>query len=160
MNQIIILPKTRFKQFLETYNINEINVEKFNKIAFISIIEPDGLVIFEKDYLNFITLQIWDIEEEIEYNNKILKPMNKDQADKIIKFIMKHIYNVNSFIIHCSAGISRSGAIGVFILDYLQSREYSRERIERFKIINPNILPNRYILNLLNKTIRKETYEV
>ena len=37
---------------------------------------------------------------------------------KILEFIKEKQDDVDTFIVHCTAGISRSGAIGMFIKDY------------------------------------------
>jgi predicted protein tyrosine phosphatase len=47
------------------------------------------------------------------------------------------------FVLHCDAGVSRSGAVGTFIQRYLEIEE------EGFKKLNPYIHPNHFVLNIL-----------
>ena len=72
---------------------------------------------------------------------------NDTHASQIISFIDKvNLREEDSaLIIHCAAGVSRSGAVGVFANDYLDL-SYS-------KLIkgSPQILPNVYILSLLRR---------
>lgn len=156
--KIIIFPKVVFRQMLEDKNITDETVESFNRTAFISIIDPDRRELLSRDHPNFITTKFWDIEETFEIPGvEILEPISKEQAEQIVDFVLFNIEKVDSFIVHCSAGVSRSGAVGTFILDLLQRREYSREQLEDFKRTNPSILPNSYVLRLLNNTLNERT---
>jgi len=69
--------------------------------------------------------------------------MTEDQAKELVSFIDDN--KECSFIVHCDAGVSRSGAVGTFICRYL------RHSLESFKIVNPNILPNDYVLDMLQE---------
>jgi predicted protein tyrosine phosphatase len=59
--------------------------------------------------------------------------------------------NKISFIIHCSAGISRSGAVAQFINDYFDFDE------EKFKLNNPFIHPNPHVFSLLKNVWNKNS---
>ncbi len=52
-------------------------------------------------------------------------------------------------IVHCAAGVSRSGAVGLFVRDYF-SLDYSE-----FKRQNPHIVPNLWV----SKVLREENLE-
>jgi len=68
---------------------------------------------------------------------------NEDMANKVIHFLDS--LSTENLIIHCAAGISRSSAIGLFACRYLSLDE------QAFRDIHPHILPNYYILSVLNK---------
>jgi predicted protein tyrosine phosphatase len=69
----------------------------------------------------------------------------EEQAKSIINFINKvNAMEIPELFIHCAAGISRSGAVGVWTCRYLNLDE--NEFLEN----NKHILPNTYILNVLN----------
>jgi len=71
-----------------------------------------------KDYKDVIQLKFWDVEEEI--GN--YKPISIKQAKELKEFILKYknpkensMKNNSKFLIHCSAGMSRSAGIGMAI---------------------------------------------
>lgn len=81
-----------------------------------------------------LTLYFDDIEEP--YHN--LELMNAMQAKQIIKFIKEHD-DVDTLLIHCFAGVSRSRAVGVFANELLNNpstnelgyNEYVYEMLQR-----------------------------
>jgi predicted protein tyrosine phosphatase len=111
---------------------------------------------------------MWDIEEDLyelkdEYgfghssdavNGTLLYGKPEDtELQKIVDFVEKN-KNAKAFFVHCSAGISRSGAVG----RYLAFKFNEEVNHKEFHSMNPNILPNLYIYNrLLNldKTINE-----
>jgi len=89
-------------------------------------------------------------KDECKYEDLIL--FNKSHAEKIIDYLdMWHSMEQNlNLLINCHAGISRSGAVGLFATRYLELDE------KDFWSINYNILPNHYIVSVLNKVVRDE----
>jgi predicted protein tyrosine phosphatase len=74
------------------------------------------------------------------------------QAMDIIKFIdMVDKQEDQVLIVHCNAGVSRSGAIGTFVCEYL-ALDYNN-----FKRENKHILPNLSILKTLRRCSEKDT---
>jgi predicted protein tyrosine phosphatase len=68
----------------------------------------------------------------------------KEQAEGFIKFINSvNEKDINVLMIHCAAGVSRSGALGLFACRYLDLDE------EKFRKDNPNIFPNAHVTQLL-----------
>jgi predicted protein tyrosine phosphatase len=72
------------------------------------------------------------------------------KAKKLYEFI-KANKDKHMAIVHCAAGISRSGAVGTFIHNLYGTMTY-----EEFKRKNPQIQPNGHILRLLNEELRKD----
>ena len=72
------------------------------------------------DFTNKNILKLWfdDVSEPTEWRGMNDKLFNVDDARKVVEFIKEKQDNVDTFIVHCTAGISRSGAIGMFIKDY------------------------------------------
>jgi len=62
-----------------------------------------------------LTLYFDDIEEP-EHGLKLITP---NQAKDIVMFIKKHENDVDTLLIHCFAGVSRSKAVGVFAAELL-----------------------------------------
>ena len=74
---------------------------------------------------------------------------NELQAQEILYFIEDN-RDKSQWFIHCSAGISRSGAVASIVYDYFKSLGYEVK-------IEPEypITPNQWIRCLLNREIRK-----
>lgn len=66
---------------------------------------------------------------------------NNGIARQIINFVDKY-KDVDTLVVHCAAGISRSGAVGVFAARYLNLDE--NKLYDRFPII-----PNQFVLKIL-----------
>lgn len=92
-----------------------------------------------KDILNLnfgdYTSDDKDTENETLFSEK--------QAKDIVEFVDKYKDEVDLFVVHCDAGMSRSGAVGTFLQRYLDVNEKS------FKQLNPQITPNHMVLNML-----------
>jgi predicted protein tyrosine phosphatase len=99
----------------------------------------------------YLSLEFWDISNSDYKNVKNSFPQckifSKDQAKKVIDFldIIKKDDNDNVLVVHCDAGISRSGAVGTFACDYLNLdyNEFIKE--------NPYIMANQYVLRTLRE---------
>jgi len=96
-----------------------------------------------------ISLNFWDITPDKHSNIKEHYPnaifFDELHAQKIIKFIETIHKNKKCYplIVHCSAGISRSGAVGTFACDYC-GLDYNT-----FIKSNPYIMANPHVLSVL-----------
>ncbi len=107
-----------------------------------------------------ISLQFWDItdtqatkimEGKSAHSKKLakdLKLFSSEQAKEVIGFIMSCNQDDEDdavMTVHCDAGISRSGAIGTFVVDFL--------RLDYQEFINGNtfLRPNSYMLSVLRR---------
>lgn len=111
------------------------------------------------NFKNFLSLEFWDITDKdygpIKEKFPQAELFHVDQAKKIIQFLerIKHQED-GTLIVHCTAGISRSGAVGTFACDY-----FGLNYLE-FKRNNPYILPNPYVLRLLNNEWSNRTIDI
>ena len=152
---ITIWSKKTFDETMTSLNLTTDNVvERIDYAAFISIISPNNPIekhYFEKDTSNVLNLEFDDADEELEkiYKNT-MSPVHLfsiEDANKIIDFVESNIGMV--FYIHCTAGVSRSGAVGWFI------RQITNSNFEDFCKQNPQICPNGYVLKVLNEVYSK-----
>lgn len=149
-----VLSKPEFNDLMANNNINDRNVENFKNIAFISINDTHGnwsVSWFDSDHPNVLRMWFDDIENDLETsptNPHKCKAFSPEQAKQVFDFINEN-YD-KDFFVHCSAGISRSGAIGAFINDY-----HSWDR-DKFMKDNPYIHPNARITRMLNNKVWKE----
>lgn len=120
----------------------------YDYACFISILEPNNdEQIFDLTIDNFLQVKMWDIGKDIFKDGKLKyeKP-STIELQKIVEFINKH-KDKRAFIIHCSAGISRSGAVAT----YIKNKFNDEVDEDKFNQENKYILPNPYILNKLNE---------
>lgn len=144
--EIVILPKQFFNELLIRKNINDSNVNEYNKTAFISINDSQfSESFFKEKHPNVLRLYFDDIIRPLDFH----KLFSQEDSDKIIEF--SKINKDSQFIIHCEAGISRSGAVGQFINDI-----YKKMTLENFKKLNPHISPNYYVYYFLIRDYEKK----
>ena len=142
MKQIKAISKLLFEK-----NFTDKEIDYYKGYAcFISILDFDNEE-RKYDYSmdNFLQVKMWDIEEDlVSSNGKEYKKPSDIELQKIVYFVNKHEDKVN-FIIHCSAGISRSGAVATFI----HHKFYDEVDKDKFMQENKYIQPNLYVLNRL-----------
>lgn len=153
LQKVYIWSKPEFNSSLGRLNINDVNVEELPKVCFISINDTQGQwnqPWFDQDHSNVLRLWFDDVENDDDLwsptNNISIRAFSSEQAQSIIDFLEKN-KDKETFIVHCTAGISRSGAVGQFIADYFHCDK------EEFKRINPHICPNGRISRMLNNLI-------
>jgi len=155
--RIRVLSKPNFNGLMEAYSFNDETVEKDEHYAFISINDTVGdwkTSWFSKNHDNVLRMWFDDVsyDDEVSPTNKeSCKAFTEKDGKKIIKFVNKN--KDRDFIIHCAAGISRSGAIGTFILDYLNGDQ------EFFYNENKNIIPSAHVSIILNRLIWEERFK-
>lgn len=144
--KVWVLSRMLFNDVLN--DINDSNVEEIQDDFFISILDTSGIFskkFFKEDHHNALTLMFDDVVEDgkpsptVQYNTKAF---SDEQAEILYNFIMKNKHK-KMCIVHCAAGISRSGAIGTFINDLFG------ENYHIFKRRNPRAIPNPLIMNKL-----------
>lgn len=147
-NKILTLPKAEFDKHFsdERFKLNP-------HVCFISVLDCDN---DEKRYDetidNFLQVKVWDVEEDLYENDELkYKKPDKGELKRIVDFVNKHS-DKKVFVVHCSAGISRSGAVATFIFDKFRDK-FDKEQFRRE---NRFIQPNLYILNQL-KLIDEQT---
>ena len=140
--KVFIMPKFIFEQAID-------GIEKSSKdVFYLSINNPDDedKTPIREDSDTFKSMWFYDIDEDIydEVKDFTCKTISDEQLDELYDFIMKNKDKKN-FVVHCTAGVSRSGAVGEFVND-LFGIPYAE-----FRKQNPNIIPNTYIKKKLNE---------
>lgn len=124
-------------------------------IAYISILDPEeaGLMNLPS---NALQLKFHSIDKEGEIENGVL--FSDAMARQIIDFAVQH--GDKNFLIHCTMGVERSGAVGDFI------RQMLKLDYDLFTKMNPQIVPNNHVaatlrevyLRQLNKAVHPFLY--
>ena len=114
----------------------------------ISVSSPGELSPFEDvEHPNLLKLYFDDVEVQ---SRSRLHPgyemFSQEDAKKVIGFLKGCDQNL---IVHCHAGVSRSGAIGLFAAEYLNAD------LDYFYRMNPQIWPNQRVLRLLKQCARR-----
>jgi len=99
----------------------------------------------------YLSLKFYDVTEEDYKNLHKRYPQiilfNDGMAKQVIKFLDKVQKDEadSNLLVHCSAGISRSGAVGTFACDYcgLEYNKFIKE--------NKFIMANQFVLSMLRK---------
>ena len=157
---ITVASKRRFDQLMIDNKITDENVELRDTVIFISVVDTDqfsyiGEHYFKFNHENVLNLQFDDCEHDGEPSptqNKGTKAFSVEQAKEVFNFVKKH-RDKETCIVHCAAGISRSGAIGSFINGYTQGDWYE------FKRNNLQINPNPRVLRMLQGEKREDDGE-
>ena len=148
MRKVIVLPKYAFDRGLAKENITDSNVENFKeKVCFISINDSmgtDEIPYFKEEHSNVLTLFFDDVDNDIVTEHGTARVISDEQAKQIFDFVTQN-KECRSFIVHCTAGISRSGAVGEFINDMLGLD------FNQFKLDNPYTHPNGIVLSKLKR---------
>ena len=151
---IKVLARFLFWGILKKQGITDSNVENQDNTFYISINSTEGndtKPYFKEKHPNVLTLYFDDCNEykkhlvdgsPDEFYEQI--PMSEEQALEIIKFAEK-MNNESNVYVHCTAGVSRSGAVGAFISDYLGNKW------DDFIKVNPQVIPNSHISSLLKR---------
>lgn len=147
-NNVKVLSKVDFDDLMREMNFNLDNVESEDCI-FISIHSSDKVgnnsePYFSENRKNVLNMVFDDIESKDSNSDNIL--FDDDMVDIILSFLENND-TVSKCVVHCLAGISRSGAVGTFLINYF-GWDYSI-----FKKLNPDIKPNGLVMRKLNRTL-------
>ena len=145
--KITVLSKKDFDNLMAYNNITNDNVEDIKDVFFISIhyTGTDSSTYYFENKSN-VKVMVFD-DCSFKHNHEV--PMTEEQAIELLDFIDEHV-DKEECIVHCAAGISRSGAVGTFICDYTDTD------FNVFIQNNPQIHPNPLVLNLLKKAVLKK----
>lgn len=149
----IALSQKDFNKICEINKWTDDNVETLTDKAFISIIPTDECQKFYlgedmphwfgKNHPNVLNISFDDITEDKDYNGHSFKAMTEEQAQEIFEFIEANIGK--DIYCHCTAGVSRSGAVISFISQmYSDSYNVTNDEIQRIR-------PNTHVLALLKR---------
>lgn len=94
-----------------------------------------------------------DAEEDLPLlNGEKLVLFDEEMSEKIHNFVLEN-RQAKAWFLHCTAGSSRSGAVGDVLSEYFQI-EY-----KDFKYHNPQVKPNVLVKNLLRRKFFPSNFE-
>jgi predicted protein tyrosine phosphatase len=149
---VIVVSKQVFDDTMHKHGITNDNVHT-NKLHFFILIHDSvprneqDLPLFDEGP-NVKILKFDDVEADQDVpllgtdEKYKAKAFTKEQAEELIKFIATN-KDKETCIVHCSAGYSRSGAVGEFVNDFFGGKWFD------FKRKNPHVKPNGTVRSLL-----------
>lgn len=160
ITKILIYPYERIAQMVEENHPCE-------GAIFISVRDPGEDNLLDSDLIpkeNKLTLQFNDIV----YDGKQLESFNARFNANLIAFTSAQAQSIREFVdrvqereeseilfVNCEAGISRSGGIGTWVANYIDSVD-----VQQFKDLNSHIKPNHLVLALLSRLLWEENREI
>lgn len=109
-------------------------------------------VIYDNEHIIDKT-QLWFDDITLpEHEGEDLKLMCPAHADLIKMFIDTYKYKVNNIIVHCTAGISRSGAVGCILARYLNGDD-------EYLLATGKYIPNKHVYKLMCEAFELEYSE-
>jgi predicted protein tyrosine phosphatase len=153
IKKIVVLSRLWVEAFLKKERpIENITTEPWSLISIYSdrplLDESNTITLKSLGCDDYLTLRFSDITKTT-YNSipedelKTINLFTREQAHQIINFLDTIKNKVETLVVQCTAGVSRSGAVGLFAHRYLNTDE------EEFWRQNKNILPNEHVLQLL-----------
>jgi len=162
MKTVLAQSYTAFQQTMLANGLDDDNVEKRGKACFIEICGEQDLLHmphwFKRDHPNVLRLEFDDVEEPLQVHRLgedgreyiPVVPITEAQGKAVLAFVERN-READICIVHCAAGVSRSGAIAQWI------SEYNGISYETFKMLNRHTIPNEEVLRVLRK-LTKEQY--
>lgn len=149
------------KQKVDFDRVNIISINSFaSKELHNELNEMQTLIGCNNPNVLFLEFDDVTIEEAdlVNSNNEKLhvKAMTVEQAKQIINFILKTFNQNKDLYVHCTAGISRSGAVGLFANQFVN--RYIKPNEEEFQYNRTNgflvpPIPNATVSQLLNANV-------
>lgn len=142
--RIKILARSFFEARMGTSRETEL-FRKYRIISINSVTFPAEPPAFSSRFIhseNLLVLFFDDVEE------KSANAMTKNDARRIANFV--RVPDPRPLLVHCTAGISRSGAVGE-VLNWYYNRYSARndKEFEQFARDNPDIVPNDHVRKTL-----------
>lgn len=159
--RVFIYSKSMFDAIMRNLEITNDNVTMHNDYIFICINDTTGTtqVPYFEPNTNVLNLYFDDVDEDITktYTDgtppRTAKAFTYEQAVSILNFVKKH-NTAKQCLVYCTAGVSRSGAVGKFINWYTQGDA------ELFAKDNPNISPSHHVYTMLQKAVLIQDYQI
>ena len=130
--------------YIKNHDMNLISIRDYDHSPFYDVIDNAGIK-------NLLAVQFDDLVEElpIEYRERYKeRPPSESDIKTILEWSkQKMTENGNDFVVHCSAGVSRSAAVAILV-------QYLQDPSKALKVINPMLhSPNKKVLELGEKLL-------
>lgn len=93
---------------------------------------------------NVLTLRFDDIRSDMSG----FRAFGSDHVNQLLAFGIKVAENPGSVLVHCHAGVSRSSAVAIVLLNMLRGPGHEKEIYAYCKKIRPQMRPNARVLRI------------
>ncbi len=131
--KVYVLSKAKFETFYKSLTDKQIS-----EICFISINDDEKFNRPSTD--NYLNLYFHDVDEDTTWASAI--KFDRNHAE-MVKSHVEVNKDKTTFVVHCTIGISRSGAVGMFIADFLEIPYFD------FLQTNRQVIPNSFVTKIL-----------
>lgn len=155
-----------FMDTMRRNGLDDSNIESKDKTALIQIMGQQDLVDmpfwFKKDHPNVLSLVFDDTEVDAPVTYLDGSPkgniytLSDSQASQVVNFV-KANKDALTFIVHCAAGISRSGSVAKFIMEY--TAEEGENSDKEFHLINSHCSPKAGFMKTLREAAQRKPNE-
>lgn len=136
-----------FNNAMSERNINDETIKAWKNQAFIEIQSERDLdscpFWFKENHPNVLRITFDDTEKDYLDKDYWVRVITDEKAKEIFDFVIQN--KGKHFLIHCHAGVSRSGAVAQFIC------ELNDISLQEFQTMNPYTLPSFEVLSKLRK---------
>lgn len=78
-----------------------------------------------------VRVQFWDIDRAFEEDGISYLPMSREDACRILDMIETLPVEIDTIVVHCFAGVSRSAAIAKFLMDHVYNMPEESKRVSQ-----------------------------
>ena len=144
MINVYIFSQKQFNKIMEDMSWRDDTIDMITDTAIVSICNTDRSMIhwFADKHNNVLNLDFDDVLSTDEEAG--IFALNDEQAKILVDFFEEHI-DVQNFIVHCEAGISRSAAVAVCFVDFLHMNGKRDITLHENYAFSPNPLVERLL---------------
>lgn len=144
MVNVYIFSQKQFNKIMKDMSWYDDTIDMITDTAIVSICNTDRSMIhwFADKHNNVLNLDFDDVlftDEEAG-----IFALNDEQAKILVDFFEEH-KDVQNFIVHCEAGISRSAAVAVCFVDFLHMNGKKDITLHKNYAFSPNTLVERLL---------------
>ena len=158
MRQVTMQISVKGRDYFELIRGTDEEAELFARVRVISVNSvripeepPFSRKFWEAD--NVLVLRFDDVEDSTPFIFQGTRFMSEADAEAIAAFVESP--DPRPIVVHCTAGISRSGAIGGCLNEYFNKKLALDEAAHQaFWIAHPHINPNLHVIKLLWKRLK------
>jgi hypothetical protein len=149
ISKILVFSRTQVACGIQLFNDKKYGLISINHEPHGHLLNDEFVIIKKMEKVPKLSLYFSDctLAEYNKVKSKDVKDhlylFNEDHAKQIVNFVTDNKDKIDLLIIHCEAGQSRSGAVGLWANRYLGLNE------KQFLQDNKKIFPNAYVYNML-----------
>lgn len=128
--------------------------ERYIVISIVNMTEQNAYVKKNKNFVSVLRLRFDDITAQ-ELGCAL---MDKNDADRIAEFVLRHKDKIGIIYCQCEAGISRSAGVALALCEFFEIPfENPVEFNPRFGMIMQKFFPNQHVVRLVRASLKEKS---